>query len=288
MLNKPGTAILALIFSGLVLAEEPTGAIRLLVRGDDIGSSHSANVGCIESYQNGILRSVELMPTTPWFPEAVRLLNEHPGLDVGIHLTLTSEWSNVKWRPLTAAPSLVDGNGFFFPMVWPNKNFPAGCSIRESAWKLEEIEKELRAQIELSLKNVPPASHLSTHMGFTSLDPSLEALVEKLAGEFKLGYRFKNSNLQPFSGWEGALSLSKRIDAFAANLKKLQPGTWLFVDHPGKDTPEMQAVHHPGYEDVASDREWVTRVFTSEKIKKIIQNRKIQLISYRDIINEMN
>ena len=72
--------------------------IKLLVRGDDIGSSHNANLACIESYKNGIVRSVEIMVPCSWFEEAVIMLNENPGLDVGIHLTLTSEWDNYKWR----------------------------------------------------------------------------------------------------------------------------------------------------------------------------------------------
>ena len=82
--------------------------IRLIVRGDDIGSSHAANVACIESYRDGIMRSVEVMVPCPWFAEAVEMLNENPGLDVGIHLTLTSEWEKCKWRPLTYGPSLVN------------------------------------------------------------------------------------------------------------------------------------------------------------------------------------
>ncbi|MFW5774471.1 MAG: ChbG/HpnK family deacetylase, partial [Tangfeifania sp.] len=132
--------------------------IQLIVRADDIGSFHAANVGCIESYQNGIARSVELMPPCAWFPEAVEMLNENQGYDVGIHLTLTSEWSSVKWRPLTQCPGLVDDDGYFFPMVWKNENFPPGSSIQESDWNLDEIEQELRAQIELSLKHVPHIS----------------------------------------------------------------------------------------------------------------------------------
>lgn len=65
--------------------------ISLLFRADDIDSFHAANVGCIESYQNGIARSVELMPTCAWFPEAVEILNENPGYDVGIHPSIISE-----------------------------------------------------------------------------------------------------------------------------------------------------------------------------------------------------
>ncbi|MCK4748086.1 MAG: ChbG/HpnK family deacetylase, partial [Bacteroidales bacterium] len=91
--------------------------IRLLVRGDDIGSTHAANLGCIESYQQGIMRSVEIMVPCPWFPEAVSMLNKNPGLDVGIHITLTSEWENIKWGPLTHAPSISDEDGYFFPMI---------------------------------------------------------------------------------------------------------------------------------------------------------------------------
>ena len=78
--------------------------VRLVIRGDDIGSCHAANVACIRAYKEGIMKSVELMVPCAWFPEAVKMLNDNPGLDVGVHVTLTSEWDNVKWRPLTAAP----------------------------------------------------------------------------------------------------------------------------------------------------------------------------------------
>ncbi|MCA1761337.1 MAG: ChbG/HpnK family deacetylase [Bacteroidales bacterium] len=133
------------VMTAFSISAQNDNTISLLVRADDIGSFHAANVGCIESYQNGIARSVELMPPCAWFPEAVQLLNENPGYDVGIHLTLTSEWSSVKWRPLTLCPSLVDEDGYFFPMVWKNSNFPPGSSISESEWKLDEIEQELRS-----------------------------------------------------------------------------------------------------------------------------------------------
>ena len=58
--------------------------------------------------------------------EAVRLLKENPGLDVGVHLALTSEWDNVKWRPLTAAPSIVDEDGYLMPMVQPRAGAKPG------------------------------------------------------------------------------------------------------------------------------------------------------------------
>lgn len=271
--------IVFFLLSKMLIAQN--NEIQLLVRADDIGSFHAANVGCIESYQNGIARSVELMPTCAWFPEAVKMLNENPGYDVGIHLTLTSEWSSVKWRPLTHCPGLVDEDGYFFSMVWKNPNFPPGSSIAESEWKLEEIEQELRAQIELSLKHLPHISHLSSHMGFTSLDPKIGELVNKLAKEYKLGVN--TEGLQRFPGWGRDVPMEQRIDKFCENLEKLTPGTYLFVEHPAKDTEEMKTVGHVGYENVGIDRDWVTRVFTSEKVKQTIQEKGIQLISYKDL-----
>lgn len=258
-----------------------TEDICLLVRADDIGSFHAANVACIESYKNGIARSVELMAPCAWFPEAVKMLADNPGFDVGIHLVLTSEWSNVKWRPLTHCPSLVDNDGYFFPQVWKNPNFPEKSSIQESNWKIEEVEQELRAQIEISLKYMPHISHLSNHMGFTGFDPKLKQLVEKLAKEYNLST--ESNNLVYFQGWGRDAKPEERIDIFCENLEKLTPGKYLFVEHPAKNSEEMQTVGHKGYENVGLDREWVTRVFTSEKVKEIIQKKGIKLINYNDL-----
>ncbi len=264
-------------------ARQTGGEIRLLIRGDDMGFSHACNVACIESYQNGIMRSVELMPVCPWFPEAVKLLKENPGLDVGIHLALTAEWSTLKWRPLTCAPSIVDEDGFFFPMVWQQENFPPNTSIQKSDWNINEIEKELCAQIELALRHIPWASHMGGHMGFASLDPDIAEIMDKLRQEY--GLQTGNEKLQRFPGWGDAETLEERIDIFCKNIQNLSPGTYLFVDHPALNTPEMQAIGHVGYEDVAIDREWVTRVFTSEKVKKAIEQKGVELIGYKDLRN---
>ncbi|MDB5013146.1 MAG: YdjC family protein, partial [Daejeonella sp.] len=69
--------------------------IRLIVRGDDMGYSHSGNEALIKSYKEGIETSIEILVPSPWFPEAVKMLNENPGVDVGIHLALTSEWDKM-------------------------------------------------------------------------------------------------------------------------------------------------------------------------------------------------
>lgn len=166
-------------------------------------------------------------------------------------------------------------------MVWKNDNFPAGSSIQESKWKLNEMETELRAQIEVSLKHVPHISHLSTHMGFQSLDKEIAELVNKLAKEYDLEVDLRG--VKRFSGWSRETAYENRVEQFCENLEKLTPGTYLFVEHPGKDGAEMESVGHTGYTTVGVDREWVTRVLTNQKVEETIQKKNIQLITYKDL-----
>jgi predicted glycoside hydrolase/deacetylase ChbG (UPF0249 family) len=149
--------------------------IRLIVRGDDMGYSHSGNEALIKCYKEGIQKSIEVLVPSPWFPEAVKMLKENPGVDVGIHLTLTSEWDNVKWRPLTDCPSLKDENGYFYPFIFKNSSYP-NRSLSEQQIRIEDVEKEFRAQIETGLKHIPRISHISAHMGCTSLNDQVRAL----------------------------------------------------------------------------------------------------------------
>lgn len=260
--------------------------IRLIVRADDIGSSHAANRACIDAYTYGIATSVEVMVNCAWFLEAAEMLRQHPGYDVGVHLVLTSEWDLVKWRPLTNTPSLVDSNGYFYPMVWPNDNYPPNRTLRGAKWKLKEMERELRAQIELAIKHIPQVSHLTTHMGFTSMDEKVAGLVKKLGVEYGLDISTSDHNVQGMRGWRDAESLEEKIDRFIENLAALTPGTYMFVEHPAYDEPEMQATGHTGYENVAEDRDHVTRVLTSQRVIDFIKENGIQLISYADLKNQ--
>lgn len=257
--------------------------IRLIIRGDDMGYSHSGNEAIIHCYKNGIEKSIEIIVPSPWFPEAVKLLKENPGVDVGIHLAITSEWDNIKWRPLTDCKSLKDEDGYFFPMVWPNKNYP-GKSITEKQWKLEDIEKEFRAQIEMAIKKIPDISHISDHMGCSAINDSVSLLTVRLAKEYHLNIDLQQLGVQ-WVGYEGAhTTLDEKIESFTKMLNKLQPGnTYIFLDHPGFDGPELRAIHHIGYENVAVDRQSVTDLWTSDAIKALIKNKEIELISYKDL-----
>jgi hypothetical protein len=265
----------------------PAGPIRLIVRGDDMGALHGINLGIMEAYRNGIMRTVQVIVPGPWFPEAVKMLQEHPDIDVGVHLALTSEWSNVKWRPLTWAPSLVDEDGYFFPMIWPRDDFPPGTALRQASWKLAEVEAELRAQIELLRKHVPRLSHVGCHMGCESLAPEVAAVVAKLRREYGLDADVSSLKRLPLQ-WpkdrkRNELTTDQRIDVFVHALATMGPGDYEFGEHPATDDPEMRAVFHTGYENVAQDRAAVTALWTNERVKEVVRRRGVQIIGFRDL-----
>jgi predicted glycoside hydrolase/deacetylase ChbG (UPF0249 family) len=266
------------IFSTIGCAQK--GDIYLIVRADDIGITHTVNQACMDVFTDGVARSVEIIVPAPWFEEAVTLLMENPGYDVGVHLTLTSEWQYLKWRPLTYAPSLTDKNGYFHPFIWKN-DVPGATFLKESDWKLDEIEAELRAQIELAKARIPHISHYSTHMGFGQADPQITSLVKTLADEYAIDIDLGNMDVKSMKGFGGSsLTAEEKITNFLANLESLTPGLWLFVDHPGYDTSEMKGVGHVGYENVGFDRDGVTKAWTDPQVKEIISKKGIQLISY--------
>lgn len=256
---------------------------RLIVRGDDMGYSHSGNEAIVKCSKEGIQTSIEVIVPSPWFPEAVKLLETIPDVDVGIHLAITSEWDNIKWRPLTTCPSLSDDAGYFYPMVWPNPRYP-GQAIKDHPLIIEEIEQEFRAQIELALKKIPRISHVSAHMGCVRLSDEVATMTRKLAKEYNIDIEPEDYDVLP-ARYDGPKETSEeKIESFIRMLSKLEPGkTYLFVDHPGLDNAELRAIHHIGYENVAVDRQGVTDTWTSQKVKDAIRQFKIQLIAYRDL-----
>ena len=121
-------------------------------------------------------------------------------------------------------------------------------------------------------------SHLSTHMGTAVATPELRAITEKLAREFALKLEAPKP---PRGRWSGnALSAEQKERGLTLLLEGLGPGTWMIVEHPGLNTPELRNLGHKGYENVAADRAGVTHAFTSASVKEVITRRKIALISY--------
>ncbi len=264
--------------SAFALLAQPRGEVRLIVQGDDMGAAHGINAGTIKAYREGILRATNVLTPAPWMSEAAQMLKENPGLDVGVHLTITSEWDTLKWRPLTIAPSLVDENGDFFRLVWPR---PASPSAPELKRNLTEIEKELRAQIELGKRMCPQVSYMSTHMGFAGLSPEIRAIVDKLAQEYRLAASTRELGVQSLGRvWNVNDPADVRAEKLAAKLMGLGPGTYLTVEHCATDTPEIQAMGL----DVAADRSAVVAAWTHPKVLDAVRKRGIKLTSYRELI----
>lgn len=262
---------------------------RLIVRGDDMGYSHSANNALIKCYREGIETSIEVIVPSPWFPEAVKMLEQNPGVDVGLHFAITSEWDNVKWRPLTEVPSIENIDGYFYPMIYPNKSYPKQ-SVMENGWKIGDVEKELRAQIEMVRKYIPRVSHVSGHMNSTGFDPEVREMCRRVAKEYNLVMVDVDpgKDLQlSYTGFDFQhKTTDQRIKAFIDMIDKLEPGkTYVYVEHPALDDAEMRAIYHIGYEDVARGRQDVTTMWTDERVKEALIRKGVQLVSYKDVIS---
>jgi predicted glycoside hydrolase/deacetylase ChbG (UPF0249 family) len=271
----------ALRFLALRLRGRPAD-IRLLVRADDMGAALGINEACIRACREGIVRSVEVIVPGPWFLDAVQRLQAHPEIDVGVHLCLTSEWERVKWGPLTAAPSLVHQDGSFYP--WPRQraDFPPGTGLFDANPEPEEVEGELRAQIELLKRHLPRVSHVSAHMGAAVATRAGRAITRKLCREY--GLRFESKGLETVRGWNGGWKTGEQKETdLAAAIATLDLGTHLIVEHPGLDTEDVRALGHGGNQDVAADRAGVTHALTSPKVRQAIEDRGVKLISHLDL-----
>jgi len=253
------------------LAASAQSTIRLIIIGDDIGAVHAIGEGTIEAYRNGIMRSANLIVPGPWLPEAVQQLNENPGLDVGIHLALTSEWDSMKWRPLTSMPSLVDANGFF----------PARTSgVSSPGVKLSEVEGEIRAQIETGKRLVPRASWLSTHMGSATATPAMRELTLKLSKEYKMPMQSEIPGMQRIKvPYSGTSSREDKVSGMVKMIEGLTEGIHAMVDHPATDTAEMRRVGHVGNYNVAEQRSGILHAWTHPEVLAAVKKRNILLTS---------
>lgn len=274
--------IVTILLSAVAL-QPAASEIRLIVKGDDMGAAHGINTATIDAFKRGVLTTTNVIVPGPWFPEAARLLKENPGLDAGVHLAITSEWDDIKWRPLTTSPSLADDDGYFLPMVQPRAGSAPGRSLKERTWKLDEIERELRAQLTLAKRHIPHVTYTWNHMGFTSLGSDVAALVARLSKEFGLVVP-SELGVRPIGRvYDGKDPGSVKADKLAAKLETLEPGLWLHIDHASTDDPEMRAVSHAGYEWVAADRSAVLEAWTSAKVREVITRRGIKLTNYREL-----
>jgi predicted glycoside hydrolase/deacetylase ChbG (UPF0249 family) len=136
----------------------PKGAKVLILHVDDAGMSHDSDEGVEMATSKGVATSTSVMMPCPWVPEITKYIKEHPDLDAGLHLTLTSEWDVYRWGPLAGkanVPGLVDKQGCLYSSV-------GAVFFSASA---DEIDKEIRAQLDRALSMGFKPTHLDSHMG---------------------------------------------------------------------------------------------------------------------------
>lgn len=143
----------------------PSGKKVLILHVDDAGMSWDSNEGTIRAIGDGVANSCSVMMPCPWVPDMVRYLKENPGVDAGLHLTLTSEWKKYRWGPLMgkpAVPGLVDEEGALWHSV---------PQVVQHA-SPDEVEAEIRAQLDRARTMGFEPTHLDSHMGtlFADMD----------------------------------------------------------------------------------------------------------------------
>ena len=254
--------------------------IKLIIRGDDMGMTQGSLVAFEKAFNNGVLTCGAIQAPAPWFEAAAELCRKNPGWCVGVHLCLIGEWRGYRWRPVLPwdkVSSLVDEDGFLF-------RYPEELLANNP--KPEEMEAELRAQVELAIKKGVNIQYIDIHYG--GLD---REIVKKLGQDYDV----------PISGMMGEKRLGsiymtpveQKIERAVELLEKLEePGLYLWVNHIGIDSPEQNALIHtlpehifPGG-GVGKHRAEETNVLTSIEVKSIILKKGIKLTNYRELWEE--
>lgn len=219
-----------------------------------MGAARAINTASLRACVDGIARSVEVMVPGPWFPDAARILNlsDNSGrpIDCGIHLTLTSEWDAIKWRPLTKFPA-VDGLGYFLRSV-------EGMAIFRGLFA-EDIFRECSAQIEIGLQELPHVTHISSHMFAVPLN-----IMQRLADTFGLLCE------------QTGPKLGDRIPA----INKIPDGGFYHF-HPADESPEVAAIGKQFKERIK-----VTGLLCGRETYRAIKANGIELLSYGDFRKE--
>lgn len=143
----------------------PKGTKLVILHVDDAGMSYDSNDGAITALTKGVANSTSVMMPCPWVPAFMHFLKEHPNTDAGLHLTLTSEWSEYRWGPLAgkpAVPGLTDSEGDLWPSV--------GEVVQHAT--ADEVYTEIKAQLDRAKTMGFIPTHLDSHMGTLFASPA--------------------------------------------------------------------------------------------------------------------
>ncbi len=256
-----------------------TTPLELVIRIDDLGYCHAANLGLKRVLEEGVCTSVSVMVSSPWFNQCVEILKQHPNVSVGVHLTLNCEWREYRLGPVlhpTDVPSLVDEFGHF-------KGTRAALMAAEP--KLDEVERELEAQIKRGLQSGLKISYVDYHMGAAVGAREFQQIVEKLARKYDLGISRYFSESYAANVYHPAPQ--DKLDCAIEIINNLpSTGRHLMVFHPGADTPEMAAMtdmNPGGVTEMSKHRQAETDVLCHPRFINAIKERGIKLVGYAEL-----
>jgi chitin disaccharide deacetylase len=159
----------------------PRDAKLLILHADDLGVAHSENAASFAALDSGGVNSASIMMTTPWVTETAEYMKAKPNADLGLHLVMTSEWDTYRWggvAPNDKTQSLHD----------PDGTMPRQVRTVATRAKIDEVERELRAQIDRAYAIGLKPTHVDSHMGALFSTPELFATYVKVARSYKLPY----------------------------------------------------------------------------------------------------
>jgi hypothetical protein len=260
----------------------------VMINGDDFGMCHSANVGTIKFLTEFPGNSATIMMPCPWSNEALQFAREHPDVSIGIECTLTSEWQNYRWGPLTSkdrVPSLVDPDGF----LWGNREL-----FKQHA-KAEEVEIELHTQIDGAKNQGLEPSHLINHMFSMDVRPDLMAVFIKVAKAYRLPARIQS--LQDDPGWPSIDGLIHGLYTMGPQgreertyelLRGLKPGLWEFYPHFNTDCEEARSIMSFSKFIPHDPNSWRGRqndidIFTGARIQEVFKELNIKRTCWRQL-----
>lgn len=214
----------------------------LIITCDDLGLSHASNAGVYQALRDGVATSASLMVPCPWARDAAQ---QYRGEDVGVHLTITSEFDRYRWGPITHAPSLLDGDGGFPRTV-------------DDTWEHadpDEVRRECRAQIERAVLWGFDVSHLDSHRRVMPRRPELFDIYLEMAYVYRLPIQLPDEHTQRSIGFpfrrlareEGILFPDRLVHVTGARqlteaVHALEPGVTEIHLQPAIDTGEARAI----------------------------------------------
>jgi chitin disaccharide deacetylase len=272
----------------------PADTKLLIIHADDLGLSHSTNMAVMKAFESKSVTSGSVMVPCPWFPEIAAYIKDHPDLDIGIHFTLNAEWKFYKWDgvlPANEIPSLIGKDGYLYPSV----------EAIVFAARPDDVEKEMRAQIDRAVAFGIHPTHLDNHMGSMYVSPALFRVALKVAKDYKLpvflpmnvakqSAPFLIKEIEPgtivvdnFLMLPGEAVHGDWNKLYSDFIKSLVPGLNEIVVHLSYDNAEMQAIAKD-HEDYGSAwRQKDLDMVLGDYFKNLLKDNHIQLVTWRQI-----